>query len=80
MARTEGLEEIGGFLAADLADHDVIRSVSEGMPDEVADGEGALAEVARLEADGVCLVDAQFQGVLDRDYALVVGKQFDEGV
>ena len=80
VAGVEGLQQVGGFAAAHFADHDVIGSVAEGVLHQIADRDRAVLQPARLEADAVRGVDAEFQGVLDGDDPLVVGEQLDERV
>ena len=60
MAGVEGLQQVGGFAAAHFADDDVIRAVPQGVTHEVADRDRALLQPARLEADTVRGVDAEF--------------------
>ena len=80
MSGVEGLQQVGGFAAAHLADDDVIGPVPQGVAHEIADGDGSLLQPPRLEPDAVRAVDAQLEGVLDGDDPLVVGQECDEGV
>ncbi|MDE2751329.1 MAG: hypothetical protein OXI83_02020 [Gemmatimonadota bacterium] len=80
VAGVEGLQEVRGLGAADLADHDVVRAVPERVLHQVADGGGGFPQFAGLEADGVRLVDAEFQRVFDGDDALGRRQERDEGV
>ena len=73
-------KEIGGLPAPNLADHNVVRSVPERVPDEVTDRHRCAVNPPRLEADTVFPVNAEFQGVLDGNNAVVGGEQFDEGI
>ena len=76
----EGLQEVGRFTAAHLADDDVIGSVAQGVADEIADRNGSLLQPARLKPDAVRRINPQLEGVLDGDDPFVVGQQIDEGV
>ena len=76
----ERLQEIGGLAALDLADNNVIRAMAQGMAHEVADRHGFAVDPPRLEADTVFPVDAEFQGVLDGNNAVVGEEQFDQGI
>jgi len=62
----------------------VIRPVAKSVADQVADGQPCLAvvcaELASLEAEAVETGDFEFEGVLDRDDAVVLRMQFDQGV
>ena len=80
MAGVEGLQQVSGLAAAHFADDDVIGSVPQGVPHQVADRDGAVLEPSRLEPDAVRRVDPQLQGVLDGDDPLVVGDEFNQRV
>ena len=80
MSGVEGLQQVGGFAAAHLADDDVIGSVPQGVAHEVADTDRPLLHPARLESDAVRRINPQLERVLDGDDPLVVGEQLDEGV
>ena len=75
----ERLQEIGGLAAPDLADHNVVRAMAQGMAHEVADRHGFAVNAPRLEADTIFPVDPEFQGVLDGNDAVVGGEQLDRG-
>ena len=72
--------EIGGLPAPDLADHNVVGPVPERVLDEVADRHRFAVNAARLEADTVFPIDAEFQRVLDGNNAVVGGEQLDQGI
>ena len=78
VAGVHRLEHVEGGGVADLADHDAVGAHAQGVADQVADLDLALAldvRRARLEADDVLLVQLELGGVLDRDDALVVGDE-----
>ena len=58
----------------------MIGTVAQGVAHQVPDGHRSVFQPARLEANAIGALDAQLQGVLDGDYALVVGQQFDERI
>ena len=79
VARVHRLEHVQGLGAADLADDDPVGAHAQGVPDELADADLALAldvRRPRLERDHVLLLELELGGVLDRDDALVAR---DEG-
>ena len=80
MPGVERLQEIGGLAAPDLAHHDVIGAMAQGMAHEVADRHRFAVNAPRLEADAVFPVDPEFQGVLDGNNAVVGGEQLDQGI
>lgn len=67
VAGGHGLEHVEGLAAADLADDDAVGGAhAEGVADEVADGDPALAlDVGRpaLQRDDVGLLELEFGGV-----------------
>ena len=76
VARVHRLEHVQGLGAADLADDDPVGPHAQGVPDELADLDLALAlDVGRagLERDHVVLLELELGRVLDRDDALVAG-------
>ena len=78
VAGVHGLEHVQRLGATDLTDDDAVGPHAQGVADEIADGDLALAlDVgrARLQADDVVLVQLQLDGVLDGDDALVVGHE-----
>ena len=83
MARVHGLEHVERLGAADLADDDAVGAHTQGVADELADADLALAldvRRARLERDDVLLLELELGRVLDRDDALVVRDERREGV
>ncbi len=83
VAGGHGLEHVEGLAAADLADDDPVGAHPQGVADEVADGDVALAlDVggAGFQAYHVGLLELEFGGVLDGDDALVAGDEAGEGV
>ena len=79
VARVHRLEHVQRLGAADLADDDPVGAHAQGVADELADADLALAldvRRARLERDHVVLLELELGRVLDRDDALVVR---DEG-
>ena len=80
MSGVEGLQQVGGLPAANLADHDVIRAMTQGMAHQVADRHRPFLQPASLEADAVGPLDAKLQGVLDGDDTLVIGQEFNERI
>ena len=79
VAGVHGLEHVERRGVTDLTDDDPVGTHAEGVLDQVADGDRALAlDVgrARLEPEHVVLAQPQLGGVLDGHDALVVG---DEG-
>ena len=81
MAGVERLQQIGGLAAPHLADDDVVGSVAERVPHQVADRYGRLGtDGSRLEAQAVRALDPELERVLDGDDPLLLGKQFDQGV
>ena len=74
MAGVHGLEHVERLGAADLADDDPVGPHAQGVADELADADLALAldvRRARLERDHVLLLELQLGRVLDRDDPLV---------
>ena len=69
VAGVERLEQVGGLGPADLADEDMVGPVAQGVAHQVADGDAAVAEPPRLEAQAVGAAQPQRQGVLYRDDA-----------
>ena len=65
VAGVEGLEEIGGLAAPDLTHHDMVRTVPQGVFDQIADRHRSAVDAPRLEADAVGMIDPKFQRVLD---------------
>ena len=80
VAGVEGLQQVGGFAAAHLADDDVIGPVPQGVAHEVADRDGPLLQPARLEPDAVRRINPQLKRVLDGHDPLIIGEQFNERV
>ena len=83
MARVHRLEHVERLGAADLADDDPVGAHAQGVPDELADADLALAfdvRRPRLERDHVLLLELELGRVLDRDDALVVRDEGREGV
>ena len=83
VAGVHGLEHVERLRAADLADDDPVGPHAQGVPDELADPDLALAldvRRARLERDHVILLELELGRVLDRDDALVVGHERRQGV
>src|SRR5438093_287644 len=79
MARVHGLEHVEGLARTALADDDAVGPHAQGVPHELADGDGAPTldvRRPRLERDDVLLAELELGGVLDRDDPLVVR---DEG-
>ena len=76
----ERLQEIGGLAAPDLPDHDVIRAMAQGMAHEVPDRHRCAVNPPGLEADTVSPIDAELQGVLNGNNAVVGGEQLDQGI
>ena len=75
VARVHRLQHVERLGAANLADDDAVGPHAQGVADEVADRDFALAldvRRARLEPEHVPLVELQLGGVLDRDDPLVV--------
>src|SRR3954471_20000669 len=85
VAGVHRLEHVEGLARTALPDDDPIRAHAEGVADELADGDRALAfDVRRagLERDHVLLAELELGGVLDRDDPLVIreeGRQDVEG-
>ena len=78
VAGVHGLEHVEGLAGAALADHDAVGAHTQGVADQVADGDLTLAlDVRRagLEGQHVLLVELELLGVLDGDDALVVGDE-----
>ena len=83
MARVHRLEHVERLRAADLADDDAVGAHAQGVADELADRDLALAlDVLRprLEPEHVPLVQAKLGRVLDRDDAVRVRNRRREGV
>ena len=83
MARVHRLEHVQRLRAADLADDDAVGAHAQGVADELADADLALAldvRRARLERDHVLLLELELGRVLDRDDALVVRDEGGERV
>ena len=75
MAGVHRLQHVERFLAADLADDDAVGAHTQGVDQQLALPDGALAfdvRRPRLEAHHVLLVQLQFGRVLDRDDALAL--------
>ena len=78
VARVHRLEHVERLGAADLADDDPVGAHAQGVADELANPDLALAldvRRARLERDHVLLLELELGGVLDRDDALVAGHE-----
>ena len=74
VARVHRLEHVERLGAANLADDDPVGAHAQGVPDELADANLALAldvRRPRLEGDDVILLELELRRVLDRDDALV---------
>jgi hypothetical protein len=72
------LEHVQCFPSSYLTDHDAVGAHAEGVSHQVSDGDLALPlDVGRpgLQPDDVRLLKSQLRGVLDRDDALVFGKE-----
>ena len=83
VAGVHGLEHVQRLAGAALADDDAVGPHPEGVPDELADGDGALAlDVgrARLERHHVLLPELELGRVLDRHDPLVVRDERGEDV
>ena len=72
MAGVEGLQQISGFAAPDLAHDDMIRAVPQRVAHQVADRHRSFLQPARLESDAIGAINAKLQRVLDGDNALVL--------
>ena len=73
MARVHGGEQVEALGAADFAQDDAVRTHTQGVLDEVADSDRALALKVRragFERQPVRLLQAQFGRVLDGQNAL----------
>ncbi len=74
VAGVHGLEHVEGLTGAALADHDAVGAHPQGVDDQIADVDAALAvdvRRARLEPAHVFLVELELGGVLDGDDPLV---------
>ena len=79
VAGVHGLQHVQRFFAADLTDDDAVGAHTQGVDEQFALLDGALAfDVgwARFQADDVILVELQFGRVFDGDDAFAIG---DEG-
>ena len=73
VAGVHGLQHVQRLLAAHLAEDDAVGTHTQGVDDQLALPDGALAfDVGRaaLQARHVLLLDLQFGGVFDGDDAL----------
>ena len=78
VARVHRLEHVQGLRATDLADDDPVGAHAQGVADELADADFALAfDVGRprLERDHVVLLKLQLCSILDGHDALVAGHE-----
>ena len=83
VARVHRLEHVERLGAANLADDDAVGAHAQGVADEVADRDLALAlDVlrARFEPQRVLLLELELGGVLDRDDAVALGHRSRERV
>src|SRR5262245_24071132 len=83
VARVHGLEHVQRLTGAALSDDDPVGPHPEGVPDELADRDRALAfDVGRprLERHDVLLAELELGRVLDRHDPLVVGDERGEDV
>ncbi len=83
MAHRHRLDHVQGLAGAALTDDDPVGPHVQGVAQQVADRDLALAlEVRRpgLQRDDVLLAELQLGGVLDRDDPLVVGDEGGEDV
>ena len=79
VAGIHGLQHVQRFTATDFADDDAVRSHTEGILHQVADGDGAFAfdvRRARFQGHHVGLLKTKFSGVFDGDDTFIAG---DEG-
>ena len=76
VAGVEGLDEIVGLGAADLADDEAVGAVAQGMLHQVTNGDGAAlllrAGLLGFEPQAVGSGDPELAGVLDADDALLL--------
>ena len=78
MARVHRLEHVERLTGTTLTDHDAVRPHTQGVLDQVADGDLPPAlDVGRtgLEAEYVILMELEFLGVLHRHDALALGDE-----
>lgn len=78
-----GLKHVESLAAAAFADDDAVGAHAQGVFDEGADGDFALAfdvDGAGFEADNMVLAEAEFGGVLDGDDAFVGGNEGGEDI
>ena len=83
MAGVHGGEEVETFRATDFAENDTVRTHTQGVLDEIADGDGALALKVRgagFEWQPVRLLQAQLGRVLDSENALAWIDHLRQGV
>ena len=83
MAGVHRLEHVQRFAAADFADHDPVRPHTQGVADQVADGNRTAALDIRRPAfqpDHVLLLQLQLDRVLDGDDAFVVRDERGEDI
>ncbi|MDE2762420.1 MAG: hypothetical protein OXK74_06470 [Gemmatimonadota bacterium] len=80
MPGVEGLEQVCGLAAPDLAHDDVVGPVAERVAHQVADRDGRVVGGPGLEPEAVGAVDPKFERVLDGDDPLVGGQEFDQRV
>ncbi len=83
VARVHRLEHVERLGAADLADDDAVGAHAQGVADELADPDLALAldvRRPRLERDDVALLELELGRVLDRHDALVARDEARERV
>ena len=78
----QGLQEIEGLHAPDLADEDAIGPVPQRGPDQVADRDGRQPGLfaAGFEPQQVPHVQLQLRGVFDQGHAMCRGHERDEGI
>src|SRR6187549_2965332 len=70
VAGVHGLEHVERFLASDLADNDAVRTHTQGVDEQLALADGALAfdvRGTRFQPGDVCLVELEFGRVLNGD-------------
>ena len=82
VAGVHGLQHVERLAAAALADDDAVGAHAQGVADELADRDRALAldvRRPRLERDDVLLAELQLGGVLDGHDPLVVGDERRRG-
>ena len=83
VSRVHGLEHVQRLPGTALADHDPVGAHPQGVDQEIARGDLALALQVlgpRLEADQVLLAELELGGVLDGDDPLLFGDEAREDV